>query len=126
MTRTPFDENVREEASAEYAFAPSGPPSFTTGPDTLGPASDPNPDPTPATPYAPAAAGFDGEPGAPAPAPPARDVRMRTVVFGLVLLVIAGTVLVDVLTDVAVHAGGVLLALMLGGGLLLVAGARRT
>ena len=42
---------------------------------------------------------------------------MRTVVFGLVLLVIAGTVLVDALTDVSVHAGGVLLALMLGGGL---------
>ena len=57
---------------------------------------------------------------------PARVVRMRTVVFGLVLLVIAGAVLVGQLTDVTVDAGAVLLALMIGGGLLLIAGARRS
>jgi hypothetical protein len=59
-------------------------------------------------------------------AEPARVVRMRTVVFGLVLLVIAGAVLVGQLTDVTVDAGAVLLALMIGGGLLLIAGARRS
>lgn len=58
------------------------------------------------------------------PAP--RVMRMRTVVFGLVLLVIAGAVLVGQLTDVTVDAGGVLLALMIGGGVLLIAGARRS
>ena len=51
---------------------------------------------------------------------------MRTVVIGLVLLVIAGAVLVDQLTSVTVDAGAVLLALMIGGGLLLIAGARRS
>jgi hypothetical protein len=55
-----------------------------------------------------------------------RTVRMRTVVFGLVLLVTAGAVLVGQITDVTVNAGAILLALMIGGGLLLIAGARRT
>ena len=55
-----------------------------------------------------------------------RAVRMRTVVFGLVLLVIAGAVLVGQLTDITVNAGAVLLALMIGGGVLLIAGARRS
>lgn len=54
-----------------------------------------------------------------------RAIRMRTVVFGLVLLVIAGAVLVGQITDVTVNAGAILLALMIGGGLLLIAGARR-
>ncbi len=39
-----------------------------------------------------------------------RKVRMRTVVLGLVLLVIAGAVLVGQLTDVTVNAGSILLA----------------
>jgi hypothetical protein len=52
---------------------------------------------------------------------------MRTVVLGLVLLVIAGAVAVSRLTDISVDPGAVLLSLMLGGGLLLVvAGLRRT
>jgi hypothetical protein len=51
---------------------------------------------------------------------------MRTVVIGLVLLVIAGAVLVGQLTDVTVNGTAVLLALMIGGGLLLIAGARRS
>jgi hypothetical protein len=54
-----------------------------------------------------------------------RAVRMRTVVLGLVFLVIAGAVLVGQLTDVTVNAGAIVLALMIGGGLLLIAGARR-
>ena len=70
-------------------------------------------------------AGFGASPDQTA-APEPRAVRMRTVVFGLVLLVIAGAVLVGQLTDVTVDAGAVLLALMIGGGLLLIAGARRT
>jgi hypothetical protein len=52
-----------------------------------------------------------------------RPVRMRTVVLGLVLLVIAGSVLVGELTDVTVDAGAILLALMIGGGVLLIIGA---
>jgi hypothetical protein len=55
-----------------------------------------------------------------------REIRMRTVVLGLVLLVIAGSVLVHQFTDVDVDGGSVLLALMIGGGLLLIAGARRS
>jgi len=54
-----------------------------------------------------------------------RAVRMRTVVLGLVFLVIAGAVLVGQLTDVTVNGGAIVLALMIGGGLLLIAGARR-
>lgn len=88
------------------------------------PVGVPGGQPAAATPYAPApgplAAGEDhGVPGH-------RDVRMRTVVLGLVLLVIAGSVLLGQLAEVTVDAGGVLLALMIGGGLLLIAGARRT
>jgi hypothetical protein len=55
-----------------------------------------------------------------------RPVRMRTVVFGLVLLVIAGAVLVGQLTDVTVDTGAVVLALMIGCGVLLLVGARRS
>jgi hypothetical protein len=58
--------------------------------------------------------------------PVGRGVRMRTVVFGLVLLVIAGAVLVGELTDITVDAGAVILALMIGCGLLLLVGARRS
>jgi hypothetical protein len=64
------------------------------------------------------------EAGAPDLGPP--TMRMRTVVIGLVLLVIAGAVLVGQLTDVTVNGTAVLLALMIGGGLLLIAGARRS
>jgi hypothetical protein len=55
-----------------------------------------------------------------------RGIRMRTVVFGLVLLAIAGSVLVGQLTDITVDAGAVFLALMIGCGVLLIAGARRS
>lgn len=98
-------------------------------------------DPTPAQPLAyeppptgpeipPTSATFTKTEPAPAvsghPVDPPRSVRMRTVVFGLVLLVIAGAVLVGQLTDLTVDPGGVILALMIGGGLLLIAGARRS
>jgi hypothetical protein len=55
-----------------------------------------------------------------------RTARMRTVVLGLVLLVIAGAVLVGQLTSITVNGSAVLLALMIGGGLLLIVGARRS
>jgi hypothetical protein len=55
-----------------------------------------------------------------------RGIRMRTVVFGLVLLAIAGSVLVAQLTDITIDAGAVFLALMIGCGVLLIAGARRS
>lgn len=57
--------------------------------------------------------------------PARRPIRMHTVVLGMVLLVIAGAVLVSELTDVSVDPGAVVLTLMIGGGLLLIAGARR-
>lgn len=83
------------------------------------PASPPTqaPDPTPASTSASASPDEQGG---------RADIRMRTVVFGLVLLVIAGSVLVGQLTDVTVDAAGVLLTLMVGGGVLLIAGARRS
>jgi hypothetical protein len=55
-----------------------------------------------------------------------RTARMRTVVLGLVLLVIAGAVLVGQLTTITVNASAVVLALMIGAGLLLIVGARRS
>lgn len=69
----------------------------------------------------PAEAAPDPEPQAPV----RRGIRMRTVVFGLVLLAIAGSVLVGQLTEVSIDAGAVFLALMIGCGVLLIAGARR-
>jgi hypothetical protein len=65
----------------------------------------------------------------PLPTPDAvvrRGIRMRTVVFGLVLLAIAGSVLIGQLTDITVDAGVVVLAVMIGSGVLLIAGARRS
>lgn len=58
--------------------------------------------------------------------PARRPMRMPTVVVGLVLLVVAGAVLISELTDVTVDPGAVVLALMIGGGVLLIAGARRS
>jgi len=49
-----------------------------------------------------------------------RGVRMRTVVFGLVLLAVAGAVLMAALTEVRVDAASVVLAVMIGAGALLV------
>jgi hypothetical protein len=59
-------------------------------------------------------------------APVRGGMRMRTVVLGLVLLVIAGAVLIGQLTDLSVDPGAVVLALMIGAGILLIAGARRS
>lgn len=66
------------------------------------------------------------EPGPDPEAVVRRGIRMRTVVFGLVLLAIAGSVLVAQLTDITIDAGAVFLALMIGCGVLLIAGARRS
>jgi hypothetical protein len=55
-----------------------------------------------------------------------RGIRMRTVVFGLVLMAVAVSVLIGQLTDITVDAGVVVLALMIGCGVLLIAGARRS
>jgi hypothetical protein len=52
-----------------------------------------------------------------------RPVRMRTVVVGLVFLVITASVLVNQLTDITLDAGAVFLAVMIGGGVLLIIGA---
>ena len=51
-----------------------------------------------------------------------RTLRVRTVVFGLVLLAIAGTTLVGVLTDVAVDGGAVFLVLLVLAGVALLGG----
>ena len=49
-------------------------------------------------------------------------LRVRTVVFGLVLLAIAGTTLVGVLTDVSVDGGAVFLVLLVLAGIALLGG----
>ena len=54
-----------------------------------------------------------------------RGVRTRTVVFGLILLVVAGCVLISQLTDMHIDPGAVALGLMVVAGLLLIAGGRR-
>jgi hypothetical protein len=59
--------------------------------------------------------------------PTRRGIRVRTLVFGLVLFATAVSVLVSQLTSVHVDPGAVALTVMIGAGLLLlVAGARRT
>ena len=55
---------------------------------------------------------------------PRRALRIRTVVFGLILLVIAGCVLVAQLTSAHLDPGAVALGLMVAAGLLLIAGGR--
>ena len=73
-----------------------------------------------------------GEPARPDPAdtdtvtPRPRAVRMRTLVIGLVMLVVAGAVLIAQLTGVSVDPGTVVLTLMVAAGLLLIAGAARS
>ena len=68
------------------------------------------------------------EPGASAVAPyqpalpAARGLRMRTLVFGLVLLTVSGTATIRLLTHVHVDYGVVLLVLLLVAGALLLAG----
>ena len=68
------------------------------------------------------------EPGATAvvpydPPPPAtRSPRMRTLVFGLVLLTVSGTATIRLLTHVHVDYGVVLLVLLLVAGAMLLAG----
>jgi hypothetical protein len=57
-----------------------------------------------------------------APARVRRGVRIRTVVFGLVLLVISGASLVALLTSIRVDAGVVFLGLMIGAGAALLIG----
>lgn len=62
----------------------------------------------------------------PVETPASRGIRMRTIVFGLVLFATAVSVLLSQLTSVHVDPGAVALAVMIGAGiLLLVAGARR-
>lgn len=51
-----------------------------------------------------------------------RTLRVRTVVFGLVMLAIAGTVLVGVLTNVAIDGGAVFLVLLVLAGIALLGG----
>lgn len=51
-----------------------------------------------------------------------RTLRVRTVVFGLVLLAIAGTTLVGVLTSVSVDGGAVFLVLLVLAGIALLGG----
>lgn len=64
-------------------------------------------------------AGSSGTVGSTGARPP---VRIRTVVFGLVLLAIAGVSLLAALTEVRVDGAGVLLVLLVGAGLALLGG----
>ena len=52
-----------------------------------------------------------------------RGMRIRTVVFGLVLLLLAGCVTLGDTTDVHVDAGAVAILALIGAGALLLAGA---
>ena len=72
----------------------------------------------PAAPEPGAAAVAPYEPALPA----ARGPRMRTLVFGLVLLTVSATTSIRLLTDVHVDYGIVLLALLLVAGAMLLAG----
>jgi hypothetical protein len=82
----------------------------------------------PANPIAPAAPITPANPANPAnPGSIERaGLRMRTVVFGLILLIVAVMVLIGELSNVSIDFGAIVLAAMIGCGLLLVAGARRT
>ena len=87
-------------ASATGAAAAAySPPVSTAGPD---PREDPAPGPL----------GRDG-----------RTVRMRTVILGLLLALVAATVVVGDATEVEVDAGAVAISAVLGAGVLLLAGA---
>ena len=133
-TFDPPDAVRQPPADSEYSSGASDYASGTAGhPAATGEYPSATPGHSPATGEYPSGTGgysgaaeYPAGPAADAAVPPSPGVRMRTVVFGLVLLVIAGAVLVGQLTDVTVDAGAVLLALMIGGGLLLLAGARRT
>ncbi len=69
-----------------------------------------------------------GAPAAPAPVATRGDVagrqgpRIRTTVFGLVMLAVAGTVLVAQLADIHVDGGAVALVVLVAAGLLLLVG----
>jgi hypothetical protein len=107
----------------------SEPTSGPTGEPTSEPTSDSTITPPPieaaTIPAATTQAPTIQAPTAPEPAA-ARGIRMRTVVFGLVLLAIAGSVLVAQLTEVSIDGGAVFLGLMISCGVLLIVGARRS
>jgi hypothetical protein len=119
------DEPGSEPRTRTFApiVAADPPPEATDHPEEISP-----PAPAPASTSAPAPASTP----APAPAPAEFDAadrpaaRMRTVVLGLVLLIVAVMVMVGELTDLNIDLGAIVLAAMIGCGLLLVAGARRT
>ena len=106
---------------ADQGYPPAPLPPASYSPETGG---IPYP-PTPGT--APQPAGPPPEPAVTTvdSLPPGR-IRMRTVALGLILFVIACTVLLGELTSVAISPGVVVLILMIGTGLLLIAGARRS
>jgi hypothetical protein len=56
------------------------------------------------------------------PAAGRRQPRIRTVVFGLVMLAVAGTVLVGQIADISIDGGAVALVVLVLAGLALLAG----
>jgi hypothetical protein len=123
-TTTPLAEDVGARGDTLDFFGASPPPTLPA-PSTPPPAADtveatPSTVPTPTGP----AAGPDAGTGtaAPGPARARRGVRIRTVVFGLVMLVISVTSLVAVLTAIDVEGEVVGLGLLIGAGAALFLG----
>jgi hypothetical protein len=116
---TPMSSPSTPEPSDEPTFTaaddPSSTPTTVEAPTSQAPTSQ---IPTTQAQTAP-------EPAVAEPAGP-RGIRMRTVVFGLVLLAIAGSVLVGQLSNVSIDGGAVFLGLMISCGVLLIVGARRS
>jgi hypothetical protein len=102
-----------------------GPLAGVTGPLPPDPAATSLLDPAPTTAFepqgpAPAVTPSAGVPGA-APAH-RRTPRIRTLVFGLVMLAVAGTVMVASVADVRVDGGAVFLVVLVAAGVALLGG----
>jgi len=95
-------------------------PSTPAAAPTSGPAPEPAPAPEP--PQGPTATQSPAARAVPVAAVERRGVRVRTVVLGVVMLVISVACLVSLLTRVHVDAGVVGLALLVGAGAALLAG----
>ncbi|HEY6796551.1 MAG TPA: hypothetical protein VI248_17890, partial [Kineosporiaceae bacterium] len=107
-------------------FGASPPPTLpATPPPVTRPLASPGAAPTPpaAAPTPAPPAGRDLDPGAaPGQAAVRRGIRVRTIVFGLVMMVISAVSLVSLLTRVRVDAGIVVLGVLIGAGAALLIG----
>lgn len=89
-------------------------------PDSTPPDSPTSPIPTGSHPYSPETVALQ-----PVGAGQRRPARMRTVVLGVVLMVVAVVAILNLTTSVHPDPGTVVLGLLIGCGVLLIVGARR-